>query len=98
MEIISLIKESFESWYNNNFSPDSPVSIAINYSDVQKFAIKCIHTVTMEVREIGIKNGESYTRPILCIQENYNHGNISDIEEKEKMAKKLLMQMYGFQK
>lgn len=98
MEIINLIKESFEQWYNRNFSPDSPVSIVINYSDVQRLSIKCIHTITMEVKALGIRNGASYATPVLCLQENYNHGVTSEQEAKDGLTKKLLMKLYSFNK
>lgn len=91
MDTLTLIKESFETWYNKNVSKELPVSIAINYSDLQQFSIKAIHTIKMEVSAIGIKNNYSFVKPILTLQENYNHGVTSAEEAKEAMMKKMLI-------
>ena len=51
-QVINLIKESFESWYNKVYSTN--VSIVINYNDVQTLAIKAYHTIIMEVQALSI--------------------------------------------
>ena len=56
-EVINLIKDSFESWYNKVYSKNA--SIVINYNDVQTLAIKAYHTITMDVQAINIVNGQS---------------------------------------
>ena len=96
-ETLTLIKESFESWYNSKLQAnEKPVSVVINYSDEQKLSIKAFHTITMELTLIGIKDGISYTTSLVKIQENYNHGITSEIEAKEGLTKKLLMKLYGY--
>lgn len=95
-ETLNIIKDSFESWYNKNISKENPVSIAINYSDVQTLRIKAYHTVTMEVAVIEVNNGKASTSTIISLTENYNHGVTSEIEAKEGMTKKLLMAMYSY--
>ena len=92
---LTLIKDSFESWYNKQHS-ENKISIAINYSDEQKLSIKAYHTITMQVNAIGIKNGESYTEQLVYLQENYNHGVITEQEAKDGLTIKLLEKLYGF--
>ena len=93
---INLIKDSFEIWYNKTFAKESPVSVVINYSDKQMLSIKAFHTITIELSTIGIKGGMSYTRKLISIQENYNHGITSEEEAKEGLIKRMLTTMYGF--
>ena len=93
---LTLIKDSFESWYNKQHSESNPVSIAINYSDEQKLSIKAYHTITLQVNLIGIKNGEFYTQQLISIQENYNHGVTTEQEAKDGLTMKLLQRLYGF--
>ena len=95
---INIIKESFETWYNKNISKDSHASIVINYSDTQTLAIKAFHTITMEVKAIGIRNDLSYAVPIAFLKENYNHGTTTEQEAKDGLTKKLLVNLYGFKK
>ena len=92
---LTLIKDSFESWYNKQHS-ENKISIAINYSDEQKLSIKAYHTINMQVNAIGIKNGESYTEQLVYLQENYNHGVITEQEAKDGLIIKLLEKLYGF--
>ena len=94
-QIINLIKESFESWYNKVY--DSKVSIAINYSDVQTLSIKAYHTITIDVQAIGIKDGKSYTEELIRLQENYNHGITTEEEAKVGLISKMLMEMFSYQ-
>ena len=93
---LTLIKDSFELWYNRHIAKDSPVSIAINYSDTQTLAIKAYHTITIEVKAIGIKNNLSYAASMLTLQENYNHGVTTEQEAKEGLIKKLLVALLDF--
>ena len=95
-ETINIIKDSFESWYNRTHLSKTPVSVAINYSDVQKLSIKAFHTVTIELQLLGIKDNLSYTTSLIKLQENYNHGITSELEAKEGMIRKLLVEMYGY--
>ena len=95
-DTIQLIKESFESWYNKTFAQKSPVSVVINYSDVQTLAIKAYHTIKMEVVAVSTMNGQSQVAPLLVLQENYNHGVTTEQEAKEGLTKKMLMAMYGY--
>ena len=96
-ETINLIKESFEIWYNSKLHPDdNPVSIAVNYSDIQTLSIKAYHTIRMEVQAIGIRDGKSFITPLLLLQENYNHGVTSEQEAKEGLTKKMLIQMFDY--
>ena len=95
-ETINIIKNSFETWYNKTYSTDSPVSIAINYSDVQTLSIKAFHTIRFEVVVLGIKDSLSYTKSLITLQENYNHGITSEQEAKDFLTGKLLMEMYGY--
>ena len=94
-QVINLIKESFESWYNKVY--DSKVSIVINYSDVQTLAIKAYHTITMDVQAINIVNGQSENRSLITLTENYNHGVITEDEAKLGLTKKMLMEMFSYQ-
>lgn len=96
--ILNLIKESFETWYNKAFPEQHPSAIAINYSDTQNLAMKAIHTVTMEVQAIGIKEGKSFCTPLLTLTENYNHGITSEIEAKAGLLKRLLIELYSFKR
>lgn len=93
---LTLIKDSFELWYNKKHSEDKPVSIAINYSDEQKLSIKAYHTITLQMNAIGIKDGESYTKQLISIRENYNHGVTSEQEAKDDLTIKLLEKLYGY--
>ena len=96
-ETLNLIKDSFESWYNSKLQTnESPVSIVINYSDKQKLSIKAYHTIKIEVQAIGIQNGKSFITPLLELEENYNHGVTSEIEAKDNLTKKMLIQMFDY--
>jgi hypothetical protein len=96
-ETLNLIKESFEQWYNGKLQKDEPpVSIAINYSDVQTLSIKAYHTIKFEVQAIGIREGKSFMVPLFMLQENYNHGVTSEQEAKEELTKKLLIEMFDY--
>lgn len=97
METLNIIKESFEKWYNQNVAT-SREEIVINYSDTQNFTIKAIHTVNLEMCAIGINNGMSYTKLLLKIQENYNHGEMGEETAREEMMKKMLEEMYGWKR
>ena len=94
-QVINLIKESFESWYNKVYS--TKVSIVINYSDVQTLSIKAYHTITMEVQALSIINGSSQATPLVTLTENYNHGIITEDEAKLGLTKKMLMEMFSYQ-
>lgn len=96
-ETLNLIKDSFESWYNSKLQTnESPVSIVINYSDKQKLSIKAYHTIKIEVQAIGIQDGKSFITPLLELEENYNHGVTSEIEAKDNLTKKMLIQMFDY--
>ena len=95
-ETLTLIKDSFESWYNKKYQENNPVSIVINYSDEQKLSIKAYHTITMKVNAIGIKDGKSYTQELIRLQENYNHGVTSEQEAKDGLTMRLLENLYGY--
>lgn len=94
-DILTIIKESFELWYNQNVSRENPVSIALNYSDTQTLTIKAYHKVCIEMQVLGIKDGKSFVEPLISLEENYNHGVTTEQEAKENMAKKLLVCLYG---
>ena len=93
-QIINLIKESFEAWYNKVFTK---ASIVINYSDVQTLSIKAYHTITMEVQALSIVNGSSKATPLITLTENYNHGITTEDEAKLGLTKKMLMEMFSYQ-
>lgn len=94
---IGIIRDSFESWYNSKLQAnEKPVSIVINYSDMQTLAIKAYHTVKMEVQAIGIAEGKSFIIPLFELQENYNHGVTSEQEAKDNLTKKLLVRMFDY--
>ena len=94
-QVINLIKESFESWYNKVYS--TKVSIVINYSDVQTLAIKAYHTITMDVQALSIINGSSKAISLINLTENYNHGVTTEDEAKLGLTKKMLMEMFSYQ-
>ena len=97
-EMLNLIKDSFEVWYNERFVKDeSPMTIVINYNDVQTLRIKAYHTITMEVQAVGIRDNSSFTLPLLKLQENYNHGVTSEDEAKIGLTKKMLVEMFRYQ-
>lgn len=95
-ETINIIRESFETWYNRTYPSESPVSIVINYSDVQTLSIKAIHKITMEVSAVGIRDRLSYVSSVMRLEESYNHGITTEEEAKESLTKKLLMSLYGY--
>lgn len=94
-EIINLIKDSFESWYNKVYSTNA--SIVINYNDVQTLAIKAYHTITMDVQAVALLNGEAKCNSLIKLQENYNHGVTTEDEAKLGLTKKMLMEMFSYQ-
>ena len=94
-EVINLIKDSFESWYNKMYSMNA--SIVINYKDVQTLAIKAYHTITMDVQAVTLVNGQSKCSSLISLQENYNHGITSEEEAKLGLTKKMLMGMFSYQ-
>ena len=94
-QVINLIKDSFESWYNRVYSTNA--SIVISYSDVQTLAIKAYHTITMDVQALNIVNGSSHATPLISLKENYNHGVTTEDEAKIGLTKKMLMEMYSYQ-
>lgn len=96
-QVLNLIKESFESWYNKVYPSDFPVSIVINYNDVQSLSIKAYHTITMEVCKLTIENGTSKVTPSITLTENYNHGVLSEDEAKLGLTKKMLEEMFSYQ-
>lgn len=93
-QVINLIKDSFESWYNKVFTK---ASIIINYSDVQTLSIKAYHTITMEVQAVSIVNGQAKNKSLISLTENYNHGVTTEEEAKLGITKKMLMEMYSYQ-
>lgn len=97
-DLLNLIKDSFEIWYNRNVSKDNPITIVINYNDLQTLSIKAFHTVNMEVSAVGIKDNLSYVIPLISIKENYNHGITTEQEAKEHLTGRLLQELYGFSK
>lgn len=94
-EVLNLIKESFEGWYNKVYS--TKVSIVINYSETQALAIKAYRTITMEVQAISIENGVSKAASLIKLTENYNHGVTTEDEAKLGLTKKMLMEMFSYQ-
>lgn len=94
-EVINLIKDSFESWYNKVYSKNA--SIVINYNDVQTLAIKAYHTITMDVQALSIVNGSSQATQLIALKENYNHGVTTEDEAKLGLTKKMLMKMFSYQ-
>lgn len=97
MDNLRLIKDSFEMWYKE-MTKNSSVSAVINYSDEQTLSIKAIHTARIELCVIGIKEGLSYVVPIASMQENYNHGHVSEQEEKDILATKFLSKLYSYKR
>lgn len=94
-QIINLIKESFEGWYNKVYATNA--SIVINYSDVQTLAIKAYHTTTMSVQAVSIVNGQAQSKSLISLTENYNHGVTTENEAKLGLTKKVLMEMFSYQ-
>lgn len=94
-QVINLIKNSFEDWYNKVYSTKD--SIVINYSDVQNLAIKAYHTITMDVQAISIVKGSSQATQLITLTENYNHGVTTEDEAKLGLTKKMLMEMFSYQ-
>lgn len=95
-QIITLIKSSFESWYNAHVSKENPVNILINYRDEQKLRLKAFHTATIELQALKLEDSTPVITPIVELQEIYNHGLLSSLEMKEEMLKKLLIRLYSF--
>lgn len=95
-DILTLIKESFEHWYNTSSSLDSPVSVVINYSDTQPYSIRAYHKVSIDLQLVCISDGKASTQPVVFLTENYNHGVVSETEIKSIMVKRLLEELYGF--
>lgn len=93
-DILTVIKESFEKWYNA--SRADKVSILINYNDLQTASIRAYHKTSIKMQAISIVNGKSLVRPLISLAENYNHGVTTEQEAKENMIRKLLNELYGF--
>lgn len=97
-ETLTQIKNSFETWYNATHPKKSHVSIVINYSDMQTLLIKAYHTIKMEVAAIMIEDNKPVSTSLITIQENYNHGILSEQEAKDHLTERLLVEMYGYNK
>lgn len=93
-QVINLIKDSFENWYNKIFTK---ASIVINYSDVQTLSIKAYHTISMDVQAISIVNGQAQTKNLISLTENYNHGVTTEEEAKLRLTQKMLTKMFSYQ-
>ena len=93
-QVINLIRDSFESWYNKVFTK---ASIVINYNDVQTLSIKAYHTISMDVQAISIVNGQAQTKNLISLTENYNHGVTTEEEAKLGLTKKMLKEMFSYQ-
>ena len=93
-QVITLIKDSFEDWYNKVFTK---ASIVINYNDVQTLSIKAYHTITMEVQAVSIVNGQAQSKNLISLTENYNHGITSEEEAKLGLTKKMLTKMLSYE-
>ena len=96
MDNLTLIKDSFEMWYNSVVSNNLPVTAVINYSDEQTLSIKAIHTARIDLGVVRRKEGMSYVVTIATLEENYNHGQISEQEEKDILIKKFLSKLYAY--
>ena len=94
MDKLTLIKNSFEDWYNH--TNHTNVSVAINYSDEQTLRIKAYHKVTISIYIIGIKDNISYSYPLITLTENYNHGVTTEEEAKDNMIQSLLGKLYDY--
>lgn len=94
MDKLTIIKNSFEDWYNA--TNHTNVSILINYSDEQILRIKAYHKVTLSMHVIGIKDNMSYSYPLITLSENYNHGVTSEEEAKDNMICSLLKELYSY--
>lgn len=94
MDKLTIIKNSFEDWYNT--TNHTNVSILINYSDEQILRIKAYHKVTLSMHVIGIKDNMSYSYPLITLSENYNHGVTSEEEAKDNMICSLLKEVYSY--
>jgi len=93
---LTIIKESFEAWYNKHLAKELPATIVINYRDTQTLAIRAYHTSSIEMQAVSIKDCKSFIVPLLKLSENYNHGIITEEEAKDNMLKKLLIKLYSF--
>ena len=94
MDKLTIIKNSFEDWYNT--INHTNVSILINYSDEQTLRIKAYHKVTLSMHIISIKDNMSYSYPLITLTENYNHGVTSEEEAKDNMICSLLKEVYSY--
>lgn len=92
---LTTIKESFECWYNKHIAK-KPVSIVINYSDIQTSLLKAYHVAKVEMSAIFIEDNHAVVLPLLRLQENYNHGVTTEGEAKEMMTQKLLQALYSY--
>ena len=95
LEMLELIKDSFERWYNKHCA-EKPVSVVINYSDTQTLAIKAFHTVTVEVKAIGIRDNLSWASTLFTYKENYNHGITTEDEAKKSAIQGILGVIYDY--
>jgi hypothetical protein len=93
---IDIIKDSFENWYNKNVTPDSPVSIYINYRDTQSLPLKVYHTITMELVALSIVNNLATITSLIKLTENYNHSTTTPQEAKDHLTLTLLQHLYSF--
>ena len=93
-QVINLIRDSFENWYNKVFTK---ASIVINYNDVQTLSIKAYHTISMDVQAISIVNGQAQTKNLISLTENYNHGVTTEEEAKLGLTQKMLTKMFSYQ-
>ena len=93
-QVLNLIKESFELWYNRKNA--TKASVVINYNDTQSLPIKAFHTITMDVQAVSIVNGQAQTESLIALKENYNHGLLTEDEAKLGLVRKMLVKMFDF--
>lgn len=91
---LKIIKESFEKWYQEFWKV--PVTIVINYSDVQNLRLKAIHTATVEVSSVFIQENQSITQGLFKLTRNYNHGETTASEVQEELLRELLIDIYSY--
>ena len=93
-DVFGMLKHGFEQWYNRG--RNERVSVVINYSDEQTLLIKAYHRVRAVLNIIGISNNLSYSKCLLDLSENYNHGVMNEDEAKEMMGRKMLVAMMDY--
>jgi hypothetical protein len=95
---LELVRNSFETWYNDRFKSESPTAILINYKDEQKLSIKSYHTTTIEISAVKVGEKGSEVVQLIKLKNNYNNGVTTAQEAKNLAVQQLLVSLYNYKR